>query len=192
MQTPVSKSLPGDREGEQHEGGPWPLELKESELGEAAEDDAAAESEAESMLPMWAKVAVVATLFFLLLLLIGGGAAAPNQPWLTKAAPASSAYFSAGTASVGVISCSSGLGMGFFSIGLISFGVVGSVGIFSVGFFSIGFFSIGIFSFGHLAIGLWAWGVYSRWMLRGQVCVRARACLFFVLATVCGVSCCYR
>ena len=105
----------------------------------------------------------------LLLLIIGGGAAAPGQPWLSHAGPASAAYFSAGTASAGVISCSSGLGMGFFSIGLVSFGVVGSVGVFSVGFFSIGFFSIGIFSLGHIACGVWAWGAYSRWMQRGQV-----------------------
>jgi hypothetical protein len=168
MQTPVTKSLPGPQEGEgQAEGGPWPLELKESDLGDAGAGEDS--SVTEGLLPMWAKIAVAATLSFLLLLLIGGGAAAPDQPWLSNASPASSAYFSAGSASVGVISCSSGLGMGFFSIGLISFGAVGSIGIFSVGFFSIGFFSIGIFSFGHVAIGLWAWGVFSRWLIRGQV-----------------------
>jgi hypothetical protein len=144
--------------------GPWPQELKESDLVEPEEADAG-----EEVLPSWAKIAIGAILGLLGLLLIGGGAAAPAQPWLAQAAPASSAYFSAGSASVGVVSCSSGLGLGFFSIGLISVGAVGSIGIFSVGFFSIGFFSIGVFSMGHFAIGIWAWGVYSRWVQRGRM-----------------------
>ena len=37
------------------------------------------------------------------------------QPWLTRAAAASSAYFSAGTVTVGVISCGSSLGAGMLS-----------------------------------------------------------------------------
>lgn len=92
----------------QQHSGPWPLELKESELGAGGLDQAAEEVKEEGLLPLWAKIAISITLGVLLLLLIGGGAAAPEQPWLTKASPASSAYFSAGTASAGVISCSSG------------------------------------------------------------------------------------
>ena len=160
----MSRSRTGLLQGE---SGPWPLELKESELGEGAAVEETTFQ--QGVLPIWMKIAIGGSLGCLLLLIIGGGAAAPGQPWLASASPASSAYFSAGTASVGVVSCSSGLGMGFFSIGLVSFGIVGSVGIFSVGFFSIGFFSIGIFSIGHVALGVWAWGAYSRWLLQGQV-----------------------
>jgi len=146
------------------------LELKESELGEEATgadafEDAAAQ---EGRLPMWAKLVIVGMLGVLFVLVVGGGAAVLTRPWLAKAAPVSSAYFAAGTASVGVISCSSGFGVGFFSIGLVSFGAVGSIGIFSVGFFSIGFFSVGVFSFGQFAFGVWAFGVYSKWLRRGQ------------------------
>lgn len=166
--TVCALTTPGSCPDAQEESGPWPLELKESELGEGVVADEAAAAR-EGALPTWAKVSVAATLAVLVVLIIGGGAAAPRQPWLANAAPASAAYFSAGTASVGVISCSSGIGMGFFSIGLVSFGIVGSVGIFSVGFFSIGFFSIGVFSLGHIALGVWACGAYSRWMHRGQV-----------------------
>jgi len=178
--TVCALTMPECRPAAQEESGPWPLELKESELEGVAEEAAAAR---EGALPTWGKVSVAATLAVLVVLIIGGGAAAPRQQWLSNAGPASAAYFSAGTASVGVISCSSGIGMGFFSIGLVSFGIVGSVGIFSVGFFSIGFFSIGVFSFGHIALGVWACGAYSRWMHRGQVTL-SRCCGLLRLASL--------
>ena len=147
-------------------------------LHESDVDAPAAQSRGPTpALPMWAKIFAVASLAMLLVLIVSGGAAAPSRPWLVRGGTAASGYFAAGTATAGIISCSSGLGIGFFSIGLVSFGVVGSLGVFSVGIFSIGFFSLGVFSVGHVALGVWAWGVCSRWLKGGVGFERSQVAL---------------
>ncbi|KAJ1485969.1 hypothetical protein T484DRAFT_1891637, partial [Baffinella frigidus] len=172
----VSGGEAAEAEPEEASGAAGDEEAPGDEVAEGADQEAEAPAEPKApvdpdsihALPSWAKGLIIFFLLLLLLFLIAGGAAAPSQPWLVSAAPAASAYFSAGSASAGVINCSSALGVGFFSIGMVSFGLIGSIGIFSVGFFSIGFFSIGIFSVGQVALGVYAWGAYSRWMKKGD------------------------
>eukprot|EP00960_Hanusia_phi_P053316 761987-Hanusia_phi.AAC.5 len=103
-----------------------------------------------------------------------GGAALSTRPWLAKSGAASSAYFSTGTVSAGVISlcahcaavqlrvCSKHWadfrGHCFRGDREISDGFLSSDS--SLLQVSVGVFSVGIFSFG----GLWAWGVYCAWI----------------------------